>query len=70
MTHHHHKSNEQVEGDPDTGHGRGMPRRPDEARLEERTREDRREAGLPVGKWEDSGTRQEEEPAETDHEQS
>ncbi|MEU3030615.1 hypothetical protein ACPCBC_29865 [Streptomyces incarnatus] len=43
MSHHHHKSNEQVEGDPDTGHGRGMPRRPDEAELARRTREDRRD---------------------------
>ncbi|WP_167377660.1 hypothetical protein [Streptomyces malaysiense] len=43
MSHHHHKSNEQVEGDPDTGHGRGMPRRPDEARLAERTRKDQRD---------------------------
>ncbi|MEU1659604.1 hypothetical protein ABZ527_26285 [Streptomyces griseofuscus] len=43
MSHHHHKSNEQVEGNPDTGHGRGIPRRPDEAEPAERTREDRRD---------------------------
>ncbi|MEE1827581.1 hypothetical protein PUR61_36190 [Streptomyces sp. BE20] len=43
----HHKSNKQVEGDPDTGHGRGLPLRPDEDELEERTEEDREEAGLP-----------------------
>ncbi|MFJ7983811.1 hypothetical protein [Streptomyces sp. NPDC096351] len=42
----HHKSNEQVEGDPDTGHSRGMPRRPDEKRLEQRLEEDREEVGL------------------------
>lgn len=42
----HHKSNEKVEGDPDTGHGRGLPRRPDEEELEELTEEERREAGL------------------------
>lgn len=47
MSHHHHKSNEEVEGDPDTGHSRGTPRRPDEKRLEE----DREEMGLaPDGK--------------------
>jgi hypothetical protein len=43
----HHKSNKDVEGDPDTGHGRGLPRRPDEEELEERTEEDREEVGLP-----------------------
>ncbi|MBY8885262.1 hypothetical protein K7472_10435 [Streptomyces sp. PTM05] len=40
---HHHKSNKQVEQNPDTGHSRGMPRRPDEEELDERTREDRDE---------------------------
>ena len=48
---HHHKSNQAVEGDPGTGHGRGMPRRLDErtgAELEERTEEDRLELGLPA----------------------
>ncbi|MFH9608877.1 hypothetical protein [Streptomyces sp. NPDC017448] len=44
---HHHKPNEEVEGDPDTGHGGGMPRRPDERKLEERLAEDREEADLP-----------------------
>jgi len=43
MAHHHHKSNEKVEGNPDTGHSRGMPRRPDETELDERTREDRQD---------------------------
>lgn len=43
---HHHKSNQTVEGDPDTGHGRGMPRRPDEEELEELTEDERIEAGL------------------------
>ncbi|MEU3701800.1 hypothetical protein OG473_35250 [Streptomyces anulatus] len=47
MTHHHHKSNEEVEGDPETGHGRGMPRRPDAEKTEERLEEDREEVGLP-----------------------
>ncbi|MEV5262952.1 hypothetical protein AB0L02_33500, partial [Streptomyces anulatus] len=46
MTHHHHKSNEEVEGDPETGHGRGMPRRPDAEKTEERLEEDREEVGL------------------------
>ncbi|OCC12808.1 hypothetical protein [Streptomyces sp. PTY087I2] len=46
MSHHHHKSNEEVEGDPDTGHSRGMPRRPDEKQLDERLEEDREEMGL------------------------
>ena len=46
MAHHHHKSNEEVEGDPDTGHSRGMPRRPDEEELEARLEEERVEAGL------------------------
>ncbi|MEW2133881.1 hypothetical protein [Streptomyces sp. NPDC005435] len=45
---HHHKTNKEVEGNPDRGHGRGMPLRPDEERLEERTREDERDVGLPV----------------------
>ncbi|MEU6089604.1 hypothetical protein ABZ865_22900 [Streptomyces sp. NPDC047085] len=46
--HHHHKSNKQVAGDLDFGHGRGMPRRPNAAQLDRRIIEDRREAGLPV----------------------
>ncbi|GHE08276.1 hypothetical protein GCM10010339_56030 [Streptomyces alanosinicus] len=70
MAHHHHKPDERVGKDPDTGHGRGAPRRPDEAQRDERTREDRRETGLPVGKWEDSGPQREEEQPETDREQS
>ncbi|MFF1836608.1 hypothetical protein ACFVXE_20730 [Streptomyces sp. NPDC058231] len=44
---HHHKSNKRVEGDPDSGHGHGMPRRPDEKKLEELVEEDREEVGLP-----------------------
>ncbi|MZD05486.1 hypothetical protein GTW43_10375 [Streptomyces sp. SID5785] len=44
----HHKSNSEVEGDPDRDHGRGLPRRPDSERLERRTEEDRRAAGLPA----------------------
>ncbi|MFZ4300951.1 hypothetical protein ACOZE3_23935 [Streptomyces cinereoruber] len=43
----HHKSNKEVEGDPDTGHGRGLPRRPDEEKLDARLEEDREEVGLP-----------------------
>lgn len=45
---HHHKSNKAVEGNPDTGHGRGMPERPDEEELEERTELDEAEIGLPA----------------------
>ncbi|MFE9014833.1 hypothetical protein [Streptomyces cyaneofuscatus] len=48
MAHHqHHKSNEEVEGDPDTGHSRGMPRRPDEKKLDERLEKDREEVRRP-----------------------
>ncbi|HEY9373770.1 hypothetical protein [Streptomyces sp.] len=43
----HHKSNKKVEGDPDSGHSRGMPRRPDDKELERRLEEDREDAGLP-----------------------
>ncbi|MFD3652159.1 hypothetical protein ACTU45_26990 [Streptomyces sp. 24-1644] len=43
----HHKSNKEVEGDPGSGHGGGMPRRPDAKELDERLEEDREEAGLP-----------------------
>ncbi len=43
---HHHKSNSNVEGNPETGHGRGLPRRPDDRELEERTDLDRTEVGL------------------------
>ncbi|MEU6578428.1 hypothetical protein [Streptomyces sp. NPDC046805] len=45
---HHHKSNQQVEGDPDTGHGRGMPVRPNTEELEARTALDREALGLPT----------------------
>lgn len=44
---HHKKSNKEVEGNPDTGHGRGMPRRPDAEELEDLTEVDREEVGLP-----------------------
>jgi hypothetical protein len=46
---HHHKSNQAVEGDPDSGHGRGLPRRPDEEELAERIVRDRLDAGLRGG---------------------
>ena len=42
----HHKSNKEVEGNPDSGHGGGLPRRPDEEELDERTEEDRELVGL------------------------
>ncbi|ROQ66991.1 hypothetical protein EDD93_1409 [Streptomyces sp. 840.1] len=42
---HHHKANRTVEGDPDHGHGRGMPRRPDEGEMRKRTARDQEEAG-------------------------
>jgi hypothetical protein len=42
----HHTSNKAVEGDEGTGHGRGMPRRPDDDQLQERTEQDRAAAGL------------------------
>jgi len=44
----HHKSNKAVEGNPDSGHSRGMPTRPDQQELVERTEIDRQEAGLPA----------------------
>ncbi|MFI6358280.1 hypothetical protein ACIBJF_38000 [Streptomyces sp. NPDC050743] len=69
MAQHHHKSDERAEGNPDPGHGRAVPRRPDEARVDRRAREDRRQAGLPVGKWEDTGIPYEEERAEVDREE-
>ncbi|MFI1471306.1 hypothetical protein [Streptomyces wuyuanensis] len=49
----HHKPNRAVEGDPDHGHSRGMPRRPDEDGLAQRTVRDREEAGLPTRAPED-----------------
>ncbi|MFC1402593.1 MULTISPECIES: hypothetical protein [Streptacidiphilus] len=55
----HHKSNKAVEGNPDTGHGGGLPRRPDEEELDERTEADRELVGLAPG---DSGS--EVDPAE------
>jgi hypothetical protein len=45
---HHHKSNSMVEGSPDSGHGRGLPRRPDDRELERRADLDRAEVGLRV----------------------
>ncbi|WP_460365145.1 hypothetical protein [Actinocorallia lasiicapitis] len=54
---HHHKSNKQVEGDPDTGHSRGMPLRPDEEELVERTQVDRAVAGVPGKTGEPEGKR-------------
>lgn len=53
MAHHHHKSNKAVEGNPDTGHSRGMPERPDDEELQDRTEEDREEAGLRARPTED-----------------
>jgi hypothetical protein len=46
---HHHKSNRAVEGDPDTGHSRGMPERPDQEQMEVRTEGDRREVAAAGG---------------------
>ncbi|WP_327085431.1 hypothetical protein OIE66_24100 [Nonomuraea sp. NBC_01738] len=43
---HHHKSNEAVEGNPETKHRGGLPLRPDEDELDERTEEERVAAGL------------------------
>ncbi|MEU7423470.1 MULTISPECIES: hypothetical protein [unclassified Streptomyces] len=65
---HHHKSNEQVEGNPDTGHGRGLPRRPNQAALDERTRADRSAAGLAAGTLETPETQYQEVLAEIDSE--
>ncbi|MFD9347846.1 hypothetical protein ACFWCO_04135 [Streptomyces diastaticus] len=44
---HHHKTNQEVGGASDRDRGRGMPRRPDEDRLERRTVSEREAAGLP-----------------------
>ncbi|MFE8015838.1 hypothetical protein ACFU3O_24215 [Streptomyces antibioticus] len=63
---HHHKSNRQVEGDPDRGHGRGMPRRPDDTELERRTEDERRTAGLPADAPASPATQYEEAQAEVD----
>jgi len=65
---HHHKSNRSVEGNPDTGHGRGAPRRPDEDELERRTEEDERDVGIPVKKQEGSAAQYEDAQAEVDRE--
>ncbi|MFG2630872.1 hypothetical protein [Streptomyces sp. NPDC048473] len=65
---HHHKTNRAVEGNPDDGHGRGIPLRPDEEELKERTEEDRRDVGLPEKKQEDPATQYEEAQAEIDQE--
>lgn len=46
---HHHKSNKAVEGNPDTGHGGGLPRRPDDEELQDRTEEEREQADLAPG---------------------
>ncbi|MFJ3231137.1 hypothetical protein [Streptomyces sp. NPDC086787] len=64
----HHKSNRAVEGDPDQGHSRGMPRRPDEDEIAERTARERREAGLPSGPADDPETAYQEERRQIDHE--
>lgn len=53
---HHHKPNRDVGSDPLHRHGRGLPRRPDEAELERRTLRDRREAGLTAHAPEDADT--------------
>ncbi|MGX2994127.1 hypothetical protein JNUCC64_07445 [Streptomyces sp. JNUCC 64] len=54
---HHHKSNRDVEGDPYSGHGRGLPRRPDQDELAERTAHERRVTGLRGGSRGAPGTR-------------
>ncbi|GGJ03159.1 hypothetical protein [Streptomyces brasiliensis] len=64
----HHKSNHAVEGDSDRGRSRGMPRRPDQDGLAERTEQDRREAGLPGTPPEDVDAAYEEEWRELDRE--
>ncbi|MET8289220.1 hypothetical protein ABZV80_28825 [Streptomyces sp. NPDC005132] len=43
---HHHKSNRAVEGNPEDGHGRGLPRRPDQEDLAQRTQRDRKDVDL------------------------
>ncbi|MEY9872530.1 hypothetical protein ABH931_002006 [Streptacidiphilus sp. MAP12-33] len=64
----HHKSNKTVEGNPDTGHGGGLPRRPDEDELEERTELDREEVGLDPEAEPDADTAYAGEEAEVDRE--
>jgi hypothetical protein len=57
---HHHKSNKEVEGDPESARRGGMPRRPDDNELQERTAADREEMGLAP----DPGVNPGESPAE------
>lgn len=64
----HHKSNKEVEGNPDTAHGRGMPVRPDAEQLERRTREDERAVGLHDKARRSSREQYEEAQAEVDRE--
>ncbi|MGW3634950.1 hypothetical protein ACWD7F_33235 [Streptomyces sp. NPDC005122] len=47
---HHHKSNRAVEGNPEDGHGRGLPRRPDQEDLAQRTQRDRKDVDLRTGR--------------------
>ncbi|MCX4987670.1 MULTISPECIES: hypothetical protein [unclassified Streptomyces] len=49
----HHKSNRDVEGDPEHAHNRGMPLRVNDDELYARTERERREAGLVAGPTED-----------------
>ena len=62
----HHKSNKAVEGNPDTGHGGGLPRRPDEEALEVRTEEDREAVDLPPDSEADPAAQRADEQAEVD----
>ncbi|MDI3385306.1 hypothetical protein QIS99_03615 [Streptomyces sp. B-S-A8] len=64
---HHHKPNRAVEGEPGTGQGRGMPRRPDERQLEQRTDRERRAAGLDGPVRLSADAQYEEVHAEIDH---
>ena len=64
----HHKSNRAVEGDPEHGHSRGMPRRVDQDALQARTERDRREMGLAGGPAEDAETVYRQEREEIDRE--
>lgn len=65
---HHHKSNRAVEGDPDGGHGRGMPRRPDTEELAKRAEQDKRELGIRVNADKSPGEQYEDEQIEIDRE--
>lgn len=64
----HHKSNRAVEGNPDQGHSRGMPRRPNDDEIAERTARERREAGLSSGPADDPEAAYREERREVDRE--